>query len=48
MLPRLREVEKGLLAHREAKGLAPVIEQLRALIKDIENATGTVELRSIN
>jgi len=28
--------------------LKPVIEQAQALIKDIENATGTVELRSMN
>jgi len=48
MLPRLRQLEQDLLAHREARGLQPQIEQLRALIKEIENATGTVELRSIH
>jgi hypothetical protein len=48
MLPRLHQLEKDLLAHPEAKGLQPLIDQLRALIKDLENATGTVELRSLN
>ena len=48
VLPQLRQLEKNLLAHREARMLAPVIEQTRALIKKIENATGTVELRGID
>ncbi|MCX6877833.1 MAG: DUF6288 domain-containing protein [Verrucomicrobia bacterium] len=48
MLPRLRQLEKDLFVHPEAKGLQPFIDQLRSLIKDIENATGTVELRSLN
>ena len=47
MLPRLRRLERDLLAHREAKGLQPQIDQLRSLIKEIDGATGTVELRSI-
>jgi hypothetical protein len=47
MLPRLRQLEKDLLAHREAKGLQPQIDQLRSLMREIENATGTVPLRSI-
>jgi hypothetical protein len=47
MLPRLREVEKGLLNHREAKGLQPVIDELRTVAKKIEDATETIELRSI-
>jgi hypothetical protein len=47
MLPRLRQLEKDLLAHWEAKGLQPQIDQLRALIKKIESATDTVELHSI-
>jgi len=47
MLPRLRQLEKDLLAHSEARGLQPQIDQLRLLIGKIENATGTVELRSI-
>jgi hypothetical protein len=48
MLPRLRQLERDLLAHREARGLQPQIDQLRSLIKEIESATGTVELRSIH
>jgi hypothetical protein len=48
MLPKLRQLEKDLLAHREAKGLKPQLEQLRALIEKIENATDTVELRTIS
>ncbi len=47
MLPRLRKLEKDLLAHWEAKGLKPQIDQLRALMKKIEGASGTVELRSL-
>ncbi|HSP43341.1 MAG TPA: hypothetical protein VLO11_10760, partial [Luteolibacter sp.] len=47
MLPRLRQLEKDLLAHSEARGLQAQIEQTRTLIKNLENATGTVELRSI-
>ena len=48
VLPQLRQLEKDLLAHREARMLAPVIEQTRALIEKIDSATGTVELRSID
>jgi prefoldin subunit 5 len=47
MLPRLRQLEKDLLSHREAAGLQPQIDELRSLIKEIEKATGTVELRSL-
>ncbi|HUT57855.1 MAG TPA: DUF6288 domain-containing protein [Phycisphaerae bacterium] len=47
VLPQLRQLEKDLLAHEEARMLKPVIEQTRALIEKIENATGTVELRSL-
>jgi hypothetical protein len=47
VLPRLRQVEKDLLAHSEAKGLQPQIDQLRALIRNIENDTQAVELRGI-
>ncbi len=47
MLPRLRQLEKDLLAHSEARGLQAQIEQTRTLIKNLENATGSVELRSI-
>ena len=48
LLPRLRQLERDLLAHREAKGLKPQIDQLQALIKEIEIGTETVELRRIN
>jgi len=47
ILPQLRQLEKDLLAHEEAKMLKPVLEQARALIGKIENAKGTVELRSL-
>jgi hypothetical protein len=47
VLPQLRQLEKDLLAHKEARMLKPVIEQTRALIEKIDNATGTVELRSL-
>jgi hypothetical protein len=47
VLPQLRQLEKDLLAHWEAKGLQPQIDQLRSLIEEIDNATDTVELRSI-
>jgi len=48
VLPQLRQLEKDLLAHREARMLAPVIEQARKMIKEIEGAEATVELRSID
>ena len=48
VLPELRQLEKDLLAHREARMLAPVIQQTRALIEKIDSDTGTVELRSID
>ncbi|HEX7900555.1 MAG TPA: DUF6288 domain-containing protein [Planctomycetota bacterium] len=47
MLPRLRQLEKDLLAHREAKNLKPLIEQARELLRKIEGATGDVELRDL-
>jgi len=47
ILPQIRQLEKDLRAHSEARMLAPVIEQVRALIKKIENATAAVELRSM-
>ena len=48
MLPRLRQLEKDLAAHDEAKNLKPHLEKTRELINYIENATGPVELRSLN
>jgi hypothetical protein len=47
MLPRLQQLEKDLLAHREAKTLQALIAQVRELTRKIEGATGTVELRSL-
>ena len=47
MLPRLGQLEKDLLAHREARQLKAQTDQVRSLIKRIESATKTVELRSI-
>jgi hypothetical protein len=48
ILPELRQLEQDLLAHREARMLAPTIEQVQRLIKEIDSAAGTVELRSMN
>ncbi|MGD1978350.1 MAG: DUF6288 domain-containing protein [Akkermansiaceae bacterium] len=48
MIPRLKELEKELLAHREKKNLQKVIDQLGKLIKDIETSTKEVELRTLN
>ena len=48
VLPQLRRLEKDLRAHREARMLKPAIGQAQRLIKNIESATGTVELRSID
>jgi len=48
VLPQLRQLEQNLLAHREARMLEPVIGQTQTLIEEIQNATGTVELRSID
>jgi hypothetical protein len=47
-LPQLRQLEKDLTAHSEAKSLQPRIDQVRKLIQDIENATGTTELRGLD
>ncbi len=47
VLPELRQLEKDLQTHQEARNLKPVIEQFRTVIEKIENATETVELRSL-
>lgn len=47
VLSELRELEKNLQTHREAKGLQPQIKQLRALIESLENSTETIELRRL-
>ena len=48
VLPELRQLEKDLLAHKEARMLTPVIEQIQAMIDKINSATDTVELRGID
>jgi hypothetical protein len=48
ILPQLRTLEKDLLAHREAKGLKPHIDQLHKLIENIEKNQEKIELRSLN
>ncbi len=48
MLPRLRQLEEDLTAHREAKSLQSSIEKLQALILEIETRNDPVELRSLN
>lgn len=48
VLPELRQLEQNLLDHREARMLEPVIQQTQTLIEEIENASGTVELRGID
>lgn len=47
LLPQLRQLEKDLLAHREARSLQGQIDQVRSLIDNIENTTEPVELKSI-
>jgi hypothetical protein len=47
LLSRLRQLEKDLLAHSEARGLAPQIAQLRKLIADIESAKDAPPLRGL-
>jgi len=47
VLPELRQLEVDLQTHPEARNLQPIVEQVRTLIKNIENSTETVELRSL-
>lgn len=47
VLPKLRQLEKDLLAHRERKNLQPSIDRLGKLIQKIESSTESIELRSI-
>jgi hypothetical protein len=44
MIPRLRQLEKDM----PAQGMQDQVAQVTALIKSIESATGTVELKSLN
>ena len=46
-LPRLKQLEKDLTAHGEAKGLEPQIATLRNLIAKLEKDGEPVELRSL-
>lgn len=46
-LPRLRQLEKDLTSHAEAKGLEAQIEKLRSLIAKLEKGGPEVELRSL-
>jgi len=48
VLPELRDLEKKLLAHREARGLKPQIDLVRKTIADIEAATDSPDLRSLH
>jgi len=48
VLPQLRQLEKELHAHREARGLKPQIEQLESLIQKIEQADAEDKLRSLD
>ena len=47
VMPQLRQLEKDLLAHSEAKNLQTQIQKLREIMGQIENATESVELRSL-
>lgn len=47
LLPKLQEMEKALVAQSKGKSES-LVDQLRALIKSIDSATGDVELRSIH
>lgn len=47
MLPKLRQLEKDLIAHTEAKSLQSQIQQLHDLIGKLESSNESVELRSI-
>ena len=44
----LKELERKLLAHREARGLKPQIDLIRKTIADIESAKDGPTLRSLN
>jgi hypothetical protein len=48
LLPQLRKLEKDLLAHPEATTMKEQIDQCRETIRKIENATETIELRSLD
>ena len=47
MIPKLREVQETLSAHREAKNLQKFVEEIDKLIADIESDMNPPELRSL-
>jgi len=47
MLPKLRQLEEDLLAHRERRNLQKHIDSVGELIKKIEASKESLELRSI-
>ncbi|MGJ8655436.1 MAG: DUF6288 domain-containing protein [Akkermansiaceae bacterium] len=48
VIPRLHKLIKDLENHSEAKGLAPLVDEVRALITKIENSNEPVKLRNLN
>ena len=48
MLPKLKELERELLVHRERRNLQKNIDAVGRLIEKIQNSKETVKLRSIN
>ncbi|MFT7173587.1 MAG: HEAT repeat protein [Paracoccaceae bacterium] len=48
MLPKLKQLEKDLLVHREKRNLQKHLETLQEMIIEIENSTDSVELRRLN
>ena len=47
LLPKIKQLEEDLKSHREAKMLKPHAVRVQKIIQSLENATGSVELRSI-
>lgn len=47
LLPQLRQLEKDLVEHREAKKLVTHTERVQAIIKNLETTTERLKLRSI-
>jgi hypothetical protein len=47
LLPQLRQLEKDLLDHPEAKGLQGQIERVRTLVRKLETTTEAVESRGM-
>jgi hypothetical protein len=48
LIPQLKDLEKKLLAHREARGLKPQIDLVRKTIADIQTAKDIPQLRSLH